>query len=45
MERNIMFRYLKNQTTALDIKQQLWKVEVDQRNRERVYDTIKKEWS
>jgi hypothetical protein len=41
-ERDIMFRYLKNRTTALNIKQQMWKVEVDQRKRERVYDTIKK---
>jgi hypothetical protein len=42
MERDIMFRYLKNQTTALDLKQQMWKVEIDQRERDRVYDTIKK---
>ncbi len=34
MERDIMFRYLMNQTTALDIKQQLLKVEMDQKERD-----------
>jgi hypothetical protein len=41
-ERDIMFRYLANQATALDIKQQMWKVEVEQKERDRLYDTIKK---
>ncbi len=27
---------------ALNIKQQMWKVEVDQKEQDRVYDTIKK---
>ncbi len=42
MERDIMYRYLKNQTMALDIKQKPLMVEVNQKERDRVYDTIKK---
>jgi hypothetical protein len=41
-ERDILFTHLANQSKALKLKQQLWEQEKEQKERERVYDTIKK---
>ncbi len=41
-ERDILFTHLANQSNALKLKQQLWEQEKEQKERERVYDTIKK---
>jgi hypothetical protein len=42
MERDILMSHLSNQSKALKLKQQLWEQEKQQKERERVYDTIKK---
>jgi hypothetical protein len=42
MERDILLSHLSNQSKALKLKQQLWEQEKEQKERERVYDTIKK---
>ena len=42
MERDILMSHLSNQSKALKLKQQLWEQEKEQKERERVYDTIKK---
>jgi hypothetical protein len=41
-ERDILFAHLSNQSKALKLKQELWEQEKEQKERERVYDTIKK---
>jgi hypothetical protein len=42
MERDILMSHLSNQSKALKLKQQLWEQEKEQKERERVYDMIKK---
>jgi hypothetical protein len=42
MERDILMSHLSNQSKALKLKQQLWEQEKEQKERDHVYDTIKK---
>lgn len=42
MEREILLSHLNNQSKALELKQRMWQSEMEQKERERIFDTLKK---